>query len=119
MHRTLRVRRAGEARTGEHAGRPRAAASLLALLLLPALARAADAPASDAPASDALAIEALAIDAAPEQSLPVGVPPPETPGIPPDAELEAAKAVVGEVLIDNQNICSARPTSCTPGRVRR
>jgi hypothetical protein len=96
MHRTLRVRRAGEqhARTGdEHAGRHRAAASLLALLL-PALAHAADAPAADS----------AAIDPPAEQSLPVGVPPPETPGIPPDAELEAANAVIGEVLIDNQNI---------------
>jgi hypothetical protein len=31
-------------------------------------------------------------------------PPGETPGIPPDAELEAAHAVVGKVLLDNQNI---------------
>src|SRR2546430_1535977 len=31
-------------------------------------------------------------------------PPGQTPGIPSDAELEAAGAVVGEVLIDNQNI---------------
>jgi hypothetical protein len=62
---------------------------LLALLLLPALARGADAPAGDT------------VSAPP---LPVGVPPPETPGMPTDAELEADKAVVGEILIDNQNI---------------
>jgi hypothetical protein len=71
------------------AGRPRAAAPLLALLLVPLLARGADAP---------------AIDTLNLPPLPVGVPPPETPGIPSDAELEAAQAVVGEILIDNQNI---------------
>lgn len=71
------------------AGRHRAAAPLLALLLVPLLARGADAP----------AIDTLAVP-----PLPVGVPPPETPGMPSDAELEAAQAVVGEILIDNQNI---------------
>jgi hypothetical protein len=71
------------------AGRRRTAAPLLALLLLPTLARAADAP---------------AIDTFSPPPLPVGVPPPETPGIPSDAELEAENAVVGEILIDNQNI---------------
>jgi hypothetical protein len=71
------------------APRHRAAAPLLALLLLPALARGADAP---------------AIDTLAAPTLPVGVPPPETPGMPSDAELEADKAVVGEILIDNQNI---------------
>jgi len=60
---------------------------LLAVLLLPVLCRAVDAPAID-----------------PAEPLPVGVPPPETPGIPSDAELEAAQAVVGEILIDNQDI---------------
>ena len=71
------------------AARPRAAAPLLALLLVPALAGAADAAAIDSPGLP---------------PLPVGVPPPETPGIPSDTELEASKAVVGEILIDNQNI---------------
>ena len=33
-----------------------------------------------------------------------GPPPHQTPGVPPDEELEAAGAVVGKVLIDNQNI---------------
>src|ERR1700758_3065474 len=66
-----------------------AGAPLLALLLVPLLARGADAP---------------AIDTLTPPPLPVGVPPPETPGIPSDAELEAAQAVVGEILIDNQNI---------------
>jgi outer membrane protein assembly factor BamA len=66
-----------------------ARAPLLALLLLPVLARGADAP----------AIDTLALP-----PLPVGVPPSETPGIPSDAELEASKAVIGEILIDNQNI---------------
>jgi hypothetical protein len=86
MHRSRWwLRRGG----GQCAARHRAAAPLLALLLLPGLARAADAPAVDPPTTAAL---------------PVGVPPPETPGIPPDSELEASKAVVGEILIDNQNI---------------
>ena len=71
------------------AGRRRAAAPFLALLLVPLLARATDAP----------SIDTLAVP-----PLPVGVPPPETPGLPSDEELEAAQAVVGEVLVDNQNI---------------
>ncbi|HUL46498.1 MAG TPA: POTRA domain-containing protein [Steroidobacteraceae bacterium] len=71
------------------AGHQRAAAPLLALLLVPMLARGADAP---------------AVDSLGDAPLPVGVPPPETPGIPPDTELEASKAVIGEILIDNQNI---------------
>jgi surface antigen-like variable number repeat protein len=71
------------------AGRRRAAAPLLTLLIVPLLAHGADAP---------------AIDALAPPPLPIGVPPPETPGMPSDAELEAAKAVVGEILIDNQNI---------------
>ena len=69
--------------------RRRAAAPFLALLLLPAGVQATDAP----------AIESLA-----EQRPPAGVPPAETPGIPADAELEASGAVIGEILIDNQNI---------------
>ena len=71
------------------AGRPRAAAYLIALVLVPVLARAADAP----------AVDSLSLP-----PLPVGVPPPETPGIPSDAELEDSKAVIGEILVDNQNI---------------
>lgn len=85
MHR-MRWRNGQRARC---AGCHRAAAPLLALLLVPLLARGADAP---------------AIDTLAPPPLPVGVPPPETPGMPSDAELEASKAVVGEVLIDNQNI---------------
>lgn len=60
----------------------------------------ADAPAVDGPASDMATSESLG--ALPP--LPVGVPPPETPGMPTDQELEASGAVVGEILIDNQNI---------------
>ena len=75
------------------ARRHRAAALLLALLVLPLLvprqARGAEAP---------------AIDTLAPPALPVGIPPPETPGMPSDAELEASQAVVGEILIDNQNI---------------
>jgi outer membrane protein assembly factor BamA len=62
-------------------------------LLVPALAVGGD-------AVDATAVETLAGP----PPLPVGVPPPETPGIPSDAELEASQAVIGEILIDNQNI---------------
>ncbi len=69
--------------------RHRAAALLFGLLLVPALAGAA---------------EAADLDTLGLPPLPVGVPPPETPGIPSDAELKASKAVVGEILIDNQNI---------------
>ncbi|MGB6605688.1 MAG: POTRA domain-containing protein, partial [Steroidobacteraceae bacterium] len=36
--------------------------------------------------------------------LPKGVPPLQTPGVPTDAELEKAHAVVGKIYIDNQNI---------------
>ena len=80
-----RLHRLGVRRAGRHC----AAAPLLALLLLPALARAGD---------------GTTLDVAGLPPLPVGVPPPETPGIPTDEELEASKAVVGEILIDNQNI---------------
>ena len=73
----------------QRAGRLRAAAPLCALLLVPALARA----------TDVSGIDNLGLP-----PLPVGVPPPETPGVPSDEELEASKAVVGEILIDNQNI---------------
>ena len=73
----------------ERSARHRGLAPLLALLLLPALAHGVDEP----------AVDTLGLP-----PLPVGVPPSETPGIPPDAELEAGKAVIGEILIDNQNI---------------
>src|ERR1700739_720373 len=94
MHRTRWLSRQG----AQCAGRHRAAAPLLALLLVHTPAPAADA---DAPPIDPLT---LPVDALALPPLPVGVPPPETPGIPSDAELEASKAVVGEILIDNQNI---------------
>ncbi len=87
MHRTLRLQR----RENQLLVRHRAAVLLL-VLLLPAAASALDAPAVETEA------------AASSRALPVGVPPPETPGIPSDAELEASGAVIGEVLIDNQNI---------------
>jgi hypothetical protein len=58
-------------------------------LLVPLPARGADAP---------------ALDTLAPPPLPVWVPTPETPGIPSDEELEASRAVVGEVLVDNQNI---------------
>jgi hypothetical protein len=100
MHRTPPPRRQGAPCAARH----RAAAPLLALLLLPATAPSA-APAADAPAADAPAADASAsAPRAASSPLPLGVPPPETPGIPSDKELEASKAVIGEILIDNQNI---------------
>jgi hypothetical protein len=86
MHRTQRTGREGLRHV---VPRYLSAAPLLALLLLPA----------PIPAAEASAAESLAA-AAP----PVGIPPPETPGIPSDAELESSKAVIGEILIDNQDI---------------
>jgi hypothetical protein len=101
MHRTPLPRREGAPCAARH----RAAAPLLALLLLPATAPAVDAPAAGAPAVDAPAIDTSATPSRGASApLPVGIPPPETPGIPSDEELEASKAVIGEILIDNQNI---------------
>ena len=68
------------------------AVALLLVLLLPLAAHAADEPAMETDGEGA------------SRPLPVGVPPPETPGIPSDEELEASGAVIGEILIDNQNI---------------
>jgi hypothetical protein len=84
---------------GFHAARQAAAAQLLVLLLLPALAPAADAP----PAATATGANPALPGTEPGQ-LPEGVPPAQTPGLPIDAELEAAHAVVGNILVDNQNI---------------
>ena len=86
MHRTQRP-----GRDGRRYAVPRylSAAPLLALLLVPA-----PVPAAEAPAAESLATSAP----------PVGIPPPETPGIPSDAELEASGAVIGKILVDNQNI---------------
>jgi surface antigen-like variable number repeat protein len=90
----------------------------LLMLLLPALACAApaapttrqDAGAPSAPelGSDSGAgSDTLAADRAPEGAYrrprPYG-PPGRMPGIPSDDELEAAGAVIGEIIIDNQNI---------------
>ena len=68
------------------------AVALLLVLLLPLAAHAADEPAMETDGEAA------------SRPLPLGVPPPETPGIPSDEELEASGAVIGEILIDNQNI---------------
>ena len=87
MHRTLRLQR-----RESQLGRRQPAAVLLLVLLLPAAAWTADEPAVGTEAEAAL------------RPMPVGVPPPETPGIPSDEELEASGAVIGEILIDNQNI---------------
>ena len=91
MHRTLRSRPEGRRFA---VPRQRSAAPLLALLLLPAFAPAAEAPAAESDAAGSLATSRP----------PAGIPPPETPGIPSDAELESSKAVIGAILIDNQDI---------------
>ena len=102
--------------------------SLLVLLVLPALAYAAgqstaggpptaagssttSAPSTASePAADPLAADdSVAADADdlvsdPPPHSPSFGPPEQTPGIPSSDELEAAGAVIGEVLIDNQNI---------------
>jgi hypothetical protein len=81
----------------------RAAATFLVLLLL-ALAWASGASAADegAAADGAGAAGANATD---PPSHPPGIGPPgPTPGIPSPEELEAAGAVIGQVLLDNQNI---------------
>jgi hypothetical protein len=90
----------------------------LVLLVLPPFACVSlSARASDAAAAPAEASATVPADAAPglttsaqaagagSQTHPESYGPPgETPGIPPDAELEAAHAVVGKVILDNQNI---------------
>src|ERR1700694_2861220 len=99
-------------RTFAFARRP-AAASLFALFVLPALACASDATREADAHAETLA-PAGAERAAPERvgsgvdrfaiRPPYYGPPGETPGIPSEAELEASGAVIGEILIDNQNI---------------
>jgi hypothetical protein len=90
---------------GLRAAREAAAGPLLVLLLLPAPAPGAQAPASTPPASASTTPKAAAAEPGTEAGqLPEGVPPAQTPGLPTDAEMEAAHAVVGEILIDNENI---------------
>jgi len=72
---------------------------LVLLLMLPALAGASGSSPGDAGADDT--------EAPPSGSTfhPSGSGPPgPTPGVPSPEELEAAGAVIGEVVIDNQNI---------------
>jgi hypothetical protein len=101
----------------------RRAGYFLVLMVLPALAGASgpspadppdenDAAAADSAAADTAAAEPANADAdaedahapdAPLLSSTLG-PPGQTAGVPSPEELEAAGAVIGEVLIDNQNI---------------
>jgi hypothetical protein len=88
------------------------------LLLLPALAcssdalpligNGADAAAATADASESASLLAESAAAGDRLSSSFRArsygPPLETPGLPSDAELEAAHAVIGKVLLDNQNI---------------
>src|SRR5690348_2481318 len=90
MHSTLSPHREG----APCAPRFKAAAPLFVLLLVPAVAAARAAPAADAPAVDTPATEMATGGSLGAPPLPVGVPPPETPGIPTDQELEASGAVV-------------------------
>jgi hypothetical protein len=81
----------------------RRASRLCALLIIPALALAAtDPPAtagSSTGTSDSVSRENLLAF-----SQPMYGPPAQLPGVPSDAELEASGAVIGNVLLDNQNI---------------
>ncbi len=88
-------------RTCAVARRP-AAAPLLVLLVFPGPVCAAN-TASDAADAGAVALAGTAGAASTLAPLSHG-PPGETPGIPSDAELAATGAVIGEILIDNQNI---------------
>ena len=82
-----------------------AAAPLFALFVFPGPLCASNA-ASDAAASAEAVAFAGTESAGTERAMspPSYGPPGETPGIPSEAELEASGAVVGEILIDNQNI---------------
>ena len=82
-----------------------AAAPLFALFVFPGPLCASNA-ASDAAASAEAVALAGTESAGTERAMspPSYGPPGETPGIPSEAELEASGAVVGEILIDNQNI---------------
>src|ERR1700681_229343 len=99
-------------RTFAFARRP-AAASLFALFVLPALACASDATREADANAETVALAGA--ESAATEGVGSGVdrfairppsygPPGETPGIPSEAELEASGAVIGEILIDNQNI---------------
>ena len=95
------------------------ATSGLIVLLLPVLSGAADSPvagtgatappqaAAPEPAAPSLLPGILSTDR-PQGGVgartQVYAPPLQTPGIPSDAELEASGAVIGKILIDNQNI---------------
>jgi len=79
------------------------AGSFLVLLVLPVLACSGEPSAVDpAGANDAGAAETRAADA-PTHSPSFG-PPGRAPDVPPPEELEAAGAVIGQVIVDNQNI---------------
>ena len=82
-----------------------AAAPLFALFVFPGPVCASNAASDAAASAEAVALagtESTATERA--MSPPSYGPPGETPGIPSEAELEASGAVVGEILIDNQNI---------------
>ena len=82
-----------------------AAAPLFALFVFPGPVCASNAASDAAASAEAVALagtESTATERA--MSPPSYGPPGETPGIPSEAELEAAGALVGEILIDNQNI---------------
>jgi hypothetical protein len=99
-------------RTFAFARRP-AVAPLFALLILPALACASNATREADANAEATVLAGT--DGAATEGVGSGVdgfairppsygPPGETPGIPSEAELEASGAVIGEILIENQNI---------------
>src|SRR4029077_20548636 len=100
--------------------RAHATASACALLLLPGLCRAAAALGVADASLEATANVDEERGALPEDTpefaavSPSYGPPGETPGIPSDAALEADGAVIGKVVIDNQNIFDPNdPTDAT------
>lgn len=88
---------------GFRAARP-AAAGLWLVLLFPALAPAAQGAAPPVATGTDIGAGSAADPGPTGTELPSGVPPLQTPGLPTDAELEKAHAVIGKILIDNQNI---------------
>jgi hypothetical protein len=82
-----------------------AVAPLFALFVFPGPVYASNAASDAAASAEAVALAGTESTGTDHTVAPPSYGPPgETPGIPSEAELEASGAVVGEILIDNQNI---------------
>jgi hypothetical protein len=108
-------------RTAAAARRALPAMPLCALLVLPLRAYAAGSPPTESATAQAAAPANLVLESAPgtlssasgafqETAFhePRYAPPEQMPGVPSDSELEASDAVIGKILIDNQNIFDLR-----------